>query len=124
MDDKPENNSEGTTAVQSKPAASKPAAKPTPHRPVQELPKWNVVLLNDDDHSYDYVIEMLVDLFSHSVETAFQMAKKVDTDERVIVLTTHKEYAELKCAQILAYGADPRIGYCKGSMRAVIERAP
>ena len=36
-------------------------------------PRWQVVLLNDDDHTYEYVIEMLVKLFQHSVDTAFRM---------------------------------------------------
>jgi ATP-dependent Clp protease adaptor protein ClpS len=40
------------------------------------------------------------------------------------VLTTHKELAELKRDQILAYGADPRMEESKGSMRAIVEPAP
>ena len=82
-----------------------------------------MVLLNDDDHTYDYVIEMLGALFSVPVPAAFAMAKVVDTRQRVIVLTTTKEHAELKRDQILAYGPDPRIDHCRGSMSAVIQPA-
>lgn len=87
-------------------------------------PPYNVILLNDDDHSYDYVIAMLQQLFGYPPEKGFQMAKEVDTSGRVIVLTTTKEHAELKQEQIHAFGPDPLIPRCKGSMSAVIEPAP
>jgi ATP-dependent Clp protease adaptor protein ClpS len=87
------------------------------------IPRFHVVLLDDDDHSYDYVIEMLMDLFGHSRETAYAMAVKVDNAGRVIVDTTHKERAELKRDQIQSYGADWRIPHCKGSMSAIVEPA-
>ncbi|MFL5330991.1 MAG: ATP-dependent Clp protease adaptor ClpS [Gemmataceae bacterium] len=86
-------------------------------------PPYHVILLNDDDHSYQYVIVMLKELFGHPVEKGFQMAEEVDTKGRVIVCTTSREHAELKQDQIHAYGADPLIPRCKGSMTAVIEPA-
>ncbi len=87
-------------------------------------PPYNVVLLNDDDHSYEYVIIMLQQLFGHPPEKGYQMAKEVDTTGRVIVLTTTMEHAELKRDQIHAFGPDPLIARCKGSMSATIEPAP
>jgi ATP-dependent Clp protease adaptor protein ClpS len=87
-------------------------------------PPYNVVLLNDDDHSYEYVIVMLQQLFGHPPEKGYQMAKEVDTTGRVIVLTTTMEHAELKRDQIHAFGPDPLITRCQGSMSAVIEPAP
>jgi ATP-dependent Clp protease adaptor protein ClpS len=86
-------------------------------------PRWHVVLLNDDDHTYDYVIEMLMRLFGHSVERAYQMACEVDQRDRVIVETTSRERAELKQEQIHAYGRDERLARSKGSMSADIEPA-
>jgi ATP-dependent Clp protease adaptor protein ClpS len=86
-------------------------------------PPYNVVLLDDDDHTYDYVIEMLRKLFGHTAETSYQMAKEVDSTGRVIVDTTTRERAELKQEQIHAYGPDRRIPRCKGGMSAVIEPA-
>jgi ATP-dependent Clp protease adaptor protein ClpS len=86
-------------------------------------PPYHVVLLNDDDHSYEYVIRMLGELFGHPMERAFQMAKTVDTTGRVVVATTSMERAELKRDQIHAYGPDPEIPRCKGSMSATIEAA-
>ncbi len=87
------------------------------------IPLYHVILLDDNDHSYDYVIEMLMQIFGHSREKSFQMAREVDTKSRVIVDTTHMERAEMKQDQIHAYGADWRIPHCKGSMSAVIEPA-
>ena len=86
-------------------------------------PPYHVILLNDDDHSYMYVITMLKELFGHPVEKGFQLAKEVDETGRAIVLTTTLEHAELKRDQIHAYGPDPTISRCQGSMSAVIEPA-
>jgi ATP-dependent Clp protease adaptor protein ClpS len=87
------------------------------------IPRYHVVLLDDDDHTYDYVIEMLMKLFGHARERAFLMACEVDASGRVIVDTTTQERAEFKRDQIHAYGADWRIPRCKGSMSACIEPA-
>lgn len=88
---------------------------------VREVPRFNVVLLNDNDHSYEYVIEMLGAIFGYSRFRAFQLACKVDHFGRAIVDTTHRERAELKRDQIHAYGADYRLPHCQGSMSATIE---
>src|SRR4051812_4604317 len=86
-------------------------------------PPYHVILLNEDDHSYAYVILMLKELFGHPVEKGFQLADQVDKTGRAVVLTTTREHAELKQDQIHAYGPDPTIERCKGSMTAVIEPA-
>ncbi|HOW18322.1 MAG TPA: ATP-dependent Clp protease adaptor ClpS [Phycisphaerae bacterium] len=101
-------------------ATAAPAAADVKPRP---QPPYNVILLDDDDHTYDYVIEMLQKLFGHSKERAFQMAKEVDTTGRVIVDTTTLERAELKRDQIHAYGPDWRLKRSRGSMSARIEPA-
>jgi ATP-dependent Clp protease adaptor protein ClpS len=83
-----------------------------------------VVLLDDDEHTYEYVIGMLMQLFGYTREKAYQMAREVDTTGRVIVLTTSKEHAELKRDQIHAFGPDPFSSKpCAGSMSAVVEPA-
>ena len=89
--------------------------------PPQRLPPYNVVLLNDDDHTYDYVIEMLGSLFGYNPTKGFSMAHQLNPQGRVIVLTTHKELAELKRDQIHEFGKDWRLDRCAGSMSAVIE---
>lgn len=84
-------------------------------------PLWNVILHDDDDHTYDYVIEMLGHLFGHGVQTAYRMACEVDVAGRVVVDTTHLERAELKRQQIHTYGPDWRLGRSAGSMSASLE---
>ena len=84
-------------------------------------PLWHVILLDDDDHTYDYVIEMLMKIFRHSAQTAFKMAREVDQTGRVIVDTTTLERAELKRDQIHAYGKDWRLERSAGSMSATLE---
>lgn len=86
-------------------------------------PRWHVVLLDDDDHSYAYVVEMLGALFGHSTATAYRMAKEVDRTGRAIVWTGAREVAEFKQERIHAYGADARIPACRGAMSAVLEPA-
>jgi len=97
------------------PVAARPVVKP------KKQPLYHVVLINDDDHSYEYVIEMLGKLFAHELNKAYLMAREVDTTGRVIVDTTSLERAEFKREQIHAYGADWRIPRCKGSMSAELE---
>lgn len=87
----------------------------------QKSPLYNVVLLNDDDHSYDYVIEMLQRIFCFSAQQAYQHALEVDLTQRTILITCGLEEAEFGRDQILAFGPDPRIPHCKGSMSAIVE---
>lgn len=111
-----------------KPILSATTAPPPPLRQVEQprmLPKheppWHVILLDDDQHTFRYVVEMLEDIFGHPVELGFKMANEVHESGRVIVATVHKELAELRQEQIHLY--QPRHPYadCKGQMAAVIE---
>src|SRR6188474_1670503 len=85
-------------------AVAEPKVRPRPDPrtkgAVNQLPPYNVVLLDDDDHTMEYVIEMLGVIFTYDVEKSLRMGTEVDEAGRVIVLTTHKEHAELKCDQI------------------------
>lgn len=89
--------------------------------PAKVLPRWNIVLVDDDDHTYDYVIEMLINLFGQDLAGGFQLARRIDRDGRAIVFTTHRELAELKIEQISGFGTDPRISRCVGPMSARLE---
>ena len=84
-------------------------------------PRYQVILWDDDDHSYDYVIRLMKELFGYGVERGFQIALEVDTSGRAVCLTTTMEHAELKRDQIHAFGKDDLIARCKGSMSASIE---
>jgi ATP-dependent Clp protease adaptor protein ClpS len=84
-------------------------------------PRYHVVLWDDDDHSYEYVILMMRRLFAHSIEKGFEIARTVDHAGRAVCLTTTREHAELKRDQIHAFGRDVLIERCAGSMSASIE---
>jgi len=86
-------------------------------------PLFNVVLLDDDEHTYDYVIEMLQKLFLFSQTKAFQHAVEVDSTGRTVLITCELPQAEFARDQIHVYGADWRMPQSKGSMSAVIEPA-
>jgi len=85
-------------------------------------PLYHVVLLDDQEHTYEYVIEMVTELFRKSTETAFQHAVEVDKTGRTILETCPLEKAELKRDQIKGYGGDWRLSSVT-SMQGLIERA-
>jgi ATP-dependent Clp protease adaptor protein ClpS len=89
----------------------------------QHVPLYRVVLLDDSEHTYDYVVEMLQKLFCMSVTDAYRHAVEVDSTGRTVVITCELPAAEFGRDQIHAYGADWRMEISKGSMSAVIEPA-
>ena len=89
-------------------------------RPRQQS-KYHVILWNDDDHTFTYVIRMLQELFGYSTGRGWQMANEVHYRGKVILLTTTKEHAELKRDQVHAYGRDGNVRRCHGSMSVTIE---
>lgn len=84
-------------------------------------PRYHVVLWDDDDHSYEYVIMMMRQLFGHPLEKGFKIAEQVDRGGRAVCLTTTREHAELKRDQIHSFGKDGLIKRCQGAMSATIE---
>ena len=86
----------------------------------ESTPVYHLVLLDDDDHTYDYVIEMLQTLFVFSLEQAFRHAEEVDRVGRTILLTCGQPEVEFARDQVSAYGPDQRLPRSKGSMTAII----
>ena len=84
---------------------------------------YHVILLNDEDHTYDYVVEMIQKVFGVSESRAFSHAVEVDTKGTTILLTCELEKAELKRDQIHTYGPDPLLPRSRGSMAAIVEPA-
>ena len=84
---------------------------------------WNVVLLDDDHHTYDYVVEMLMTIFGYDVHKAYKMTVEVDTKKRVIVWSGHLERAEAFKEEIHEFGPDWRMDSSKGSMSATLEKS-
>lgn len=110
-----EDDAQGSSAVgviEFKPVAVKPKPK-APKR-------WHVVLIDDDDHSYEYVIALATKVFRKGLRDGLELAKTVDKRGRAVCMTTHRELAELKQQQIHSFGADPLIASCAGSMTSVL----
>lgn len=108
---------------QSAVAVAEPVVRPQQRdrKKPKKQPRYNVILWDDSDHTYEYVQLMMRDIFRMPLEEGFQIAKKVDVAGRAVCLTTTLEHAELKRDQIHAFGADYRIPRCQGSMSATIE---
>src|SRR6476661_8409828 len=53
------------------------ATRKEQNKPKKE-PNYHVIIWNDEEHTYEYVIELLMTLFNHDVEKAFQITKEVD----------------------------------------------
>jgi len=94
----------------------------TDEKTKDELAKlYHVIILNDDEHSFDYVIEMLQAIFGFSYPTALSHTMEADSTGSSIVWTCGLEEAERKRDQIHAYGPDPRMPNSRGSVVALVE---
>ncbi|PYS42285.1 MAG: Clp protease ClpS [Acidobacteria bacterium] len=89
-----------------------------------ELSKlYHVIILNDDEHTFDYVTEMLQSIFNMPYAKAFEHTLEADMTGSSIVLTTNLQEAESKRDQIHAYGPDWRMPNSRGSVAALVEPA-
>jgi len=89
---------EQKTKQREKPAADK--SKP------KRQPPYAVVLLNDDKHTFNYVIEMLQKVFGYNLNRSLLLTTQVHVSGRAIVWTGTLEGAELKRELIRGYGTD------------------
>src|SRR5215475_7093113 len=89
----------------------------------EKTPHYRVVLLDHNDHTYDYVIEMLQKIFFFSLDHAYRHAEEVDRTGRTVLITCELPEAEFSRDQIHGYGPDWRLPRSQGSMNAVIEPA-
>jgi ATP-dependent Clp protease adaptor protein ClpS len=103
---------------------SAPREKAVPGTETRRQPPYNVIVLNDEEHTFIYVIELLVKLFGHTLAKAQELTWRIHTTGRAVVYTTHREKAELKRDQVLSYGPDPRMEISKGPLGCYIEPAP
>jgi ATP-dependent Clp protease adaptor protein ClpS len=103
---------------------TRPKAATDQETRTRRQPPYNVIILNDEEHTFEYVIDLLTKLFAHPLATAETLTWRIHNTGRAIVYTTHKEKAELKREQVLACGADPRMSVSKGPLGCYIEPAP
>lgn len=101
--------------------ASAPAKETETEERTQLLRQSKVVLHDDDEHTYDYVVEMLVHCCSLSRESAFRCAVEVDLCGKTTVFYGTAEECRRRRDRIHAYGADPRLPRSRGSMKAEVQ---
>jgi len=89
----------------------------------EQEPPYHLILLDDNHHTYEYVIMMLGSIFGYPVEKAFAIACVVDSQGQAVLMTGPYEEMRRRQEQIHAFGADPRMPESAGSMSAVIEPA-
>jgi ATP-dependent Clp protease adaptor protein ClpS len=91
----------------------------------RRIPPYNVILENDDDHSFEFVVTTLIKALGYTLERSFQLTKEAHEKGRAVVWTGPKEVAELKAEQIRTFHevreAD---GKQLGPLGCTIEPAP
>ncbi len=104
-------------------APTKPRSKQRDE--VRLLPPYHVILLNDDDHSFDFVINVLRKVFGFELEQAVQFTIEAHTKGRAVVWTGPKEVAEFKVEQVQSlHEIRERDGAKLGPVDCIIEPAP
>jgi len=98
-----------------------PGTRVIPNSEQRLEPPHQLILLDDNEHTYAYVMHMLGAIFGYGREKAYAIACIVDSDGRAVLMTGSKPEVELKQEAIHAFGADPLMPECKGSMTAVVE---
>jgi ATP-dependent Clp protease adaptor protein ClpS len=89
-------SNEGGVAVQTKPAPLK--------RPPQLLPPYKVLLHNDDVNDMIFVIETIMMLAALNQQDAIERMKEAHETGVALLLTTHRERAELIQQQFASRG--------------------
>ena len=95
----------GGTATMKPKKAKKPSPKTTPKKnPPGFLPPWKVLLHNDSKNAFDFVIGTIVELTPLDQQQAELRTKEADKTGVALLLTTHKERAELYQDQFQSKG--------------------
>ena len=94
--------SENTAVAEPVQEEAKQADRPKP----KKLPPYAVVVLNDDEHTFNYVIETFMKVFGYDHTKCFLLASDIHVNGRAIVWSGPKEVAELKRDQIRSAGPD------------------
>ena len=72
----------------------------------KKQPGYTVIVHNDEDHTWEYVIEVLQRVCGHTTEQAYELTSEVHFKGRAAVWSGTLEVAELKRDQIHGFGPD------------------
>jgi len=98
-----DNDSNEGGGVATAPPKEKSKASPK-KRPPGLMPQWKVLLHNDDKNAFAFVIVTIVELTPLQKEEAFLRATEAHKTGVALLLTTHKERAELYMEQFESKG--------------------
>lgn len=84
---------------------------------------YHVIILNDEEHTIEYVVEMLQAAVGLTASQALSCTLEADGSGSSIVSTCPLEEAEAKRDRIHAYGPDWRLPHSRGSVTALVEPA-
>ena len=107
-----ETQDDGGIAVLDEALPDEPIVRPKSRRTTDEQsktkkqPPYAVIVHNDDEHTFQYVIEVLMKLFGYPLEKAFVLTNQVHVAGKSVVWTGALEVAELKRDQIRGFGPD------------------
>ena len=97
--------------------------KPRQKQRTRRLPPYNVILENDDHHSFEFVVEALRKALCCTEQRAIEFATEAHEKGRAIVWTGSKEVAELKAEQIQSFHEIRAGGQKLGPLGVTIEPA-
>ena len=80
-----------------------------------------MILYNDEEHTYDYVVEMLSQACGLTREKAFRCAVEVDLTGRTIVFYGSRAACTGVVSKVRAYGPDHRLPQSMSSMNAEVQ---
>ena len=92
-----------------------------PKQKPKHIPMYRVILWNDQDHTFNYVIYMMRKIFGYDKARGMIIATGVHTCGKIAVATLPLEVAELRRDQIRSFGPDPYREECMTSMYATLE---
>ena len=91
----------------------------------RRIPPYNVILLNDEHHSMEFVVAVLCKVLGCPSERALQLMLEAHHSGRCVIWTGTKEVAELKQEQVTTFHETrDSDGAQLGPLGCVIEPAP
>lgn len=78
-------------------------SRPDEKTKIRRIPPYNVILENDDVHSFDFVVEVIQKALGYAKEKALTLTVQAHNSGRAVVWTGPKEVAELKLEQIRTF---------------------
>lgn len=86
-------------------AVAEPQVRVRPR--TRKQPNYALIIENDDDHTFDYVVLIVSRVCGHSLEKALELTLLAHHDGEALIWSGSLEVAELKYEQIREFGPDP-----------------